>query len=367
MEKRYFRVLLIDDDEDDYTLLRIMLSEIRSTSFDLQWVNTYEAGLQGICRSEHDVYLLDYRLGHKDGLQLLREATSRGCEKPIILLTGQGGYDVDIEAMEAGASDFLVKGQITPDLLDRSIRYSTVQKVTDLELRRYRDYLEQLVHERTSELVEANSKLQIEMDVRREAEKSNRQLAAIVEGTDDAIVSLTLSGLITSWNMAAEIMYGYNAAEAIGQPASLHIPLENLDEIPALIARVSRGESVFHHETIRRKKNGDYINASITISPIRDDSGSLVGISCIARDITERERVRKEREELILELQKALANVKVLKGLLPICAWCKKIRDDKGYWQQIEAYISDRSEADFSHGICPSCAEKARESRDSTS
>ncbi|SPF40090.1 hypothetical protein SBDP1_290019 [Syntrophobacter sp. SbD1] len=77
--------------------------------------------------------------------------------------------------------------------------------------------------------------------------------------------------------------------------------------------------------------------------------------------------MRKEREELILELRKALANVKVLKGLLPICAWCKKIRDDKGYWQQIEAYISDRSEADFSHGICPSCAEKARESKDSTS
>ncbi len=145
MEKRYFRVLLrvllIEDDEDDYTLLRSMLTEHSSTTFYLQWVNTYEAGVQGICRAEHDVCLLDYRLGQKDGLELLREVTGRGCEMPIILLTGQGGYDVDIEAMEAGAADYLVKGQITPALLERSIRYSIVQKHADLALRRYRDYL----------------------------------------------------------------------------------------------------------------------------------------------------------------------------------------------------------------------------------
>jgi PAS domain S-box-containing protein len=361
MEKRYLRVLLIEDDEDDYTILRTMLSEIGSTTFYLQWVSTYEAGVQGICRAEHDVYLLDYRLGGKDGVELLREVIARGCEKPIILLTGQGGYDVDIEAMEAGAADYLVKGQITPDLLERSIRYATVQKHADLELRRYRDYLEQLVHERTRELEETNSKLQIEIDVRRKAEKASRQLAAIVEGSDDAIISQTLAGIITSWNKAAEIIYGYTAAEAIGQPISMHIPPEHVHEIPDLLARIDRGERIVHHETTRRRKNGDDINVSLTISPIRDDSDSIIGASTIARDMTERERVRKEREKLIIELQEAFAKVKSLKGLLPICAWCKKIRDDRGYWQQIEAYIRDHSEADFSHGICPACAQKARE------
>jgi hypothetical protein len=88
--------------------------------------------------------------------------------------------------------------------------------------------------------------------------------------------------------------------------------------------------------------------------------GEVIGASTIARDITERERVRKEPQKLIAELQEALAKVKTLKGLLPICAWRRKIRDDQGYWQQIEAYISDHSEADFSHSICPECARKVR-------
>jgi PAS domain S-box-containing protein len=203
-----------------------------------------------------------------------------------------------------------------------------------------------------------------DITLRRWAEQASRQLAAIVEGSDDAIISLTLAGIITSWNEAAEILYGYTAAEAIGQPISINVPPEHLHEIPDLLARIDRGERIVHHETIRRKKNGNDINVSLSISPIRDNSGSIIGASTIARDITERERMRKEREKFIAELQEALAKVKALKGLLPICAWCKKIRDDQGYWQQIEAYIRAHSEADFSHGICPECAKKARKEND---
>ncbi len=193
------------------------------------------------------------------------------------------------------------------------------------------------------------------------AEQASRQLAAIVEGSGDAIISQTLDGVITSCNKAAEILYGYTAAEAIGQKStSLHLPPGHLDEISDLRDRVGRGESIFHHEATYRGKDGHDIGVSLSISPIKDKAGTIIGISTIARDVSERERVRKERERLIAELQEALAKVKVLKGLLPICAWCKKIRDDKGYWQQIEAYISDRSEADFSHAICPECANKVR-------
>jgi PAS domain S-box-containing protein len=360
MEKRCLRVLLIEDDEDDYIVLRSMLSEISSTTFYLQWANTYEAGVQWLCRAEHDVCLLDYRLGGKDGLELLREVIARGCETPIILLTGQGGYDVDIEAMKAGAADFLVKGQMTPDLLERSVRYSIVQKHADLELRRYRDYLEQLVRERTMELEETNSKLQVEIDVRREAEKASRGLAAIVEGSYDAIISQTLTGIITSWNKAAETIYGYSAAEAIGRPVTFLIPPDAPDEVVNILKKIGQDERIVHYETIRLRKDGRKINVSLSVSPLRNDMGEIIGASAIVRDITERERMRKEREKLIAKLQQALAKVKTLKGLLPICAWCKKIRDDSGYWQQIEAYIREHTEADFSHGICPACAKKVR-------
>jgi len=200
-----------------------------------------------------------------------------------------------------------------------------------------------------------------DVTLRKRAEEASRQLAAIVEGSDDAIVSQTLAGIVTSWNKAAEIIYGYTATEAIGQLISIHIPPEHLQEISDLSGRIGLGERIVHHETTRRKKNGEDIDVSLTISPIRDGSDSIIGVSTTARDITEQERVRKDREKLIIELYEALAKIKTLKGLLPICAWCKKVRDDQGYWQQIEAYVRDHSEADFSHGICPSCAQKARE------
>ena len=362
MEKRSVRVLLIEDDEDDYTYLMGLLSDTGSATFHIEWARTYEAGVQRVCSAQHDVCLLDYRLGARDGLELLREATGRGCRKPIILLTGQGGYDVDLKAMQAGASDYLAKEQITADLLERSIRYSIAQNRADIELKRYRDHLEDVVLERTRDLEEANRKLQIEIGVRRKAQESIKQLAAIVEGSEDAIISMTLDGIITSWNKAAETIYGYTEAETIGQHSkSLYVPAEHADEVSDLLERIVRGERIVHYEAIRRRKSGEDITVSLSISPIRDNTGAIIGASTIARDITERKRIREEREGLIAELQDALAKVKTLKGLLPICAWCKKIRDDQGYWQQIEAYVRDRSEADFSHGICPSCAQRARE------
>jgi PAS domain S-box-containing protein len=363
MEKPLLKVLLIEDDQDDYTSLRALLSDNSSARFHLEWVDTYEAGAQGICSAEHDVCLLDYRLGARDGLELLREAAAAGSQMPIILLTGQGGYDVDLKALEAGAADYLVKGQITADLLERSIRYSIARKRTDVELKKYRDHLEDVVLERTRELEEANSNLQIAIGVRRKAEEASKQLAAIVEGSEDAIISTALDGIITSWNKAAEIIYGYTEAETIGQNSkSLYVSTEYVDEVPDLLESIGRGERILHHEAIHRRKDGDDIAVSLSISPIRNSAGTIIGASAIARDITERERVRKEREKLITELQEALAKVKTLKGLLPICAWCKKVRDDQGYWRQIEAYVRDHSEADFSHGICPACAQQFKRS-----
>ncbi|HVF87131.1 MAG TPA: EAL domain-containing protein [Pyrinomonadaceae bacterium] len=121
---RPIRALLVDDDEDDYVMTREMLSEVKGEVFRLDWVPSYHDALETIRRGEHDVYLLDYRLGGHNGLDILREARGGGCGAPMILLTGQGDDAVDVEAMKAGASDYLVKGQIEPSLLGRSIRYA---------------------------------------------------------------------------------------------------------------------------------------------------------------------------------------------------------------------------------------------------
>ena len=118
MDGSLTRVLLVDDDNDDFVIARDLLFDIDESGFKLDWVSTYDDGLNEILRNVHDVYLVDFRLGSNDGLQLVRDALEKGSKKPIILLTGQGDRDVDVEAMRAGASDYLVKGQIDAGLLE---------------------------------------------------------------------------------------------------------------------------------------------------------------------------------------------------------------------------------------------------------
>jgi len=129
------RILLVDDDEDDYVVTRELLADSRRTPFTLDWVATFDEAAAEIARDTHDVYLIDYRLGEHDGLELLRTVTANGCTKPLILLTGLADGDVDLAAMQAGAADYLVKGRIDASLLERSIRYALQQSRTLQALR----------------------------------------------------------------------------------------------------------------------------------------------------------------------------------------------------------------------------------------
>jgi signal transduction histidine kinase len=142
MEQGCTRVLLVDDDEDEYVLTRDLLTETNGAGLDLDWVATNEEAREAIRRAQHDVYLVDYRLGQQNGLELLREAVADGCTAPIILLTGQGGHEVDVAAMEAGAVDYLDKNHINSQLLERAIRYAISQKQAERMLRAYAADLE---------------------------------------------------------------------------------------------------------------------------------------------------------------------------------------------------------------------------------
>jgi PAS domain S-box-containing protein len=124
-------------------------------------------------------------------------------------------------------------------------------------------------------------------------------LASIIESSDDVIVSKTLEGVIMSWNPAAERLFGYSAAEAIGQNIRLIIPHDRWGEEDEVLARIGRGEKVDHFETIRRAKDGQLLNISLTVSPVKDRSGKIVGASKVARDITDRKRAEAELERLL--------------------------------------------------------------------
>ena len=113
MDTRELRVLIADDDEDDYILTRDLLHHIGRQRFRLDWTPSFETALEAIELNQHDVYLFDYHLGQSDGLELMRQALARGCKAPIILLTGNEDWETDVEAMKAGAADYLVKGHWT--------------------------------------------------------------------------------------------------------------------------------------------------------------------------------------------------------------------------------------------------------------
>jgi len=131
LENRY-KILLIEDDEEDYLIFRDLLSEIKDIKFELTWITEYNEGIKIILQNRHDIYFIDYHLGERNGLELLNEATSNNADGPFIFLTGQGNREVDLAAMKAGASDYLIKSEITIYSLERSIRY-TIEKHKLLE------------------------------------------------------------------------------------------------------------------------------------------------------------------------------------------------------------------------------------------
>jgi len=154
------RVLLVDDDKEDYVLVRRYLEQARSGSFDVQWVSTFEDALSAIEGTAHDVCLLDYVLGARTGIELLSQMPSAGHDLPTILLTGKGSLELDIEAMEMGAFDYLEKASLTPELLERSIRYTIENHRARAALSRANEELEQRVRERTAELERSNRNLE---------------------------------------------------------------------------------------------------------------------------------------------------------------------------------------------------------------
>ncbi|ANW02071.1 PAS domain S-box protein [Bradyrhizobium icense] len=141
------------------------------------------------------------------------------------------------------------------------------------------------------------------------AEDRAQQLVSIVESSDDAIISKDLDGIIRTWNSGAERLFGYSAGEAIGKPVTILFPSGREDEEPGILARIRRGERIHHYETVRRRKDGSLLDISLTVSPVRDRAGTIVGASKIARDITDRkqaERKLRESEQRLSELLAAI-------------------------------------------------------------
>ena len=190
-------------------------------------------------------------------------------------------------------------------------------------------------------------------DALRESEEKYRIL---FEGSKDAIYITTREGTVVESNPSLLDLFGYSREEMSDWSAK--DTYLNPDDRSRFRKAMEESGSVKDFEVSLLKKDGTVMDCLITSAVRRSKEGDITGYQGIIRDVTELKRAQEERERLISKLQEALANVKTLSGLVPVCAYCKKVREDDGYWNQIEAYISKHSEAQFSHGICPACAEK---------
>jgi PAS domain S-box-containing protein len=156
--------------------------------------------------------------------------------------------------------------------------------------------------------------LESEIERCRRAERDSQRLAAIVESSDDAIIAKDLNGIITSWNKGAERLYGYTAAEVVGQPVTILIPADRRDEEPTILERLRRGERIDHYETVRQRKDGTIVDISLTVSPIIEADGTIIGASKIARDISERKRAAEQKDVLIREMSHRVKNAFAVMG-----------------------------------------------------
>lgn len=262
-------------------------------------------------------------------------------------------------------------GGAEKDETGRVIRlYGAAQDITDrkraeAELREIQQQLERRVEERTQELVRINAALVKEVQDRKTAEA---YLRTLVDSTPDWIFIKDTQFRFQLVNRSMAEALHRSPADFVGKDdINIGMQPELVLGDPAQGLRGFRADDREVMETGRAKIIAEEPNVvdglpvflnTIKV-PLRDATGKVTGLLGYVRDITERKAVEAERERLITELQTALAEVKTLSGLLPICGWCKKVRDDSGYWANVEVYLKRSSGAEITHGICPECSKKA--------
>lgn len=334
------RILIIDDDNDDIVLIKDYIYEgINRSRVVLDVAMNFQEAMDSISKRSYDICLLDYQLGEENGIELIESIKQAGVKTPIIFLTGRGDEEVAVAALKSGASDYLIKGRISPELLTHSIRHV-------LELARKEE-------ERRAALAALkNSEENYRMLV-------NNLPAVVFKGYADWSIDF--------YDNKVEKFTGYKKEDFDSRKlkwCDVILP-EDIEKAKSEFIRALKTNNLYRREYRIRNPEGKVIWIHAKGHIVCDQTGRIDHVAGVFFDVTElkearikRREAERERERVIGELQEALAQVKTLKGLLPICANCKKIRDDQGYWRQIESYIKEHSHVDFSHSICPDCVKQ---------
>ena len=268
-----YRVLLVLDSEDDALLIihELQRGGLRVTFERVKTLTDVQAALQKRC---WDFILCDFVLPGFDGQAVLALYLQMGLEMPFVIVSGKMGEEHAVEMLKAGAHGYLLKrdlARLVP-MVNRELRAAQERRI------------------------------------RKQMEATQAFLASIVESCDDAIVGTTIDGTVLSWNAGAERLYGYTGSEMIGRSVVVLIPSYRFGELREMAEKLSRGESVRHFETVRIRKDGSTVDVSVSVSPIRDGGGRIIGASSVAHDNTLRKQDENDRLVLLQDLTAALVD-----------------------------------------------------------
>lgn len=299
MGDKPIRVLVVDDDRDDYLLTRDLFGEMNGQHYVVDWAADYDSALEAICSNQYDVYLLDYQLGARNGLELLREAKAKNCTGAAIILTGHGQHELDLEAMQAGAADYLEKGVLHAALLERSVRYALDQK-------RHQDELEQRVAERTAELARTNEAL-------RDSEERYRGL---FDAVPVAVFVCDSSGVIQDYNQRAAQLWHrqpqrgdprerYCGAVRLFLPDGTPLPNDHSPIVDVL----RTGTPQHDVELAIERPDGSIIPIVAHFSALKSAKGDIRGAIASFDDVTPQKRAQQALEEADRQKDEFLATL----------------------------------------------------------
>lgn len=248
---------MIDDDEDDFFLVNSLLQDVADGQYHIEWASTYEKGIEAIEKRQHTLYLVDYRLGKYTGLDILRRFKEMDYEAPVIMLTGKGDYAIDNEAMMAGASDYLVKGEITGPELERAIRYG-IMEFTHL----------------------------------RAIAENRKKYFGIFEKSHDLIVLADCNKNIIDANPIAEKKLLYSRDELL----TMNLKDLFLQEVQALqfLLEICEDDAIIQKEYAFKNKAGQKLDVLVNASKLDEKLGTFL---CVAEDITEKKREEQEKRQ----------------------------------------------------------------------
>jgi PAS domain S-box-containing protein len=215
---------------------------------------------------------------------------------------------------------------------------------------------EKPIHDELNQRIHDNTKGK---QAKRHLQENRERYQTILESIEEAYFEVDLKGDFTFFNDSLPRILGYSDEELKGMNNRDYMPSETAQEIYDLFNKIYRtGKPIreYGYEVIR--KDGTIGFHELFACLMLDENGNPIGFRGIAHDVTKRKQAEMERDKLIKDLQDALAEIITLRGILPLCSFCKRIRDDKGYWEQVDIYIAKHSKADISHSVCPECAKK---------